>query len=240
MEEYDFAVAVSGFISLALESEERMQAEDEIKKSLKDKEILLREIHHRVKNNLQVISSLLYLQSKKVHDGFINDALLESQQRIKSMVMIHERLYKSDDMTGINYGEYVNELTNTLFRSYRLDSSKVKLQLDVGQIRFDTDTAVHCGLIINELVSNSFKHAFPDNRSGLIRISLNCDRDNKFTLIVSDDGVGLKDDFDLEKSDTLGIQLVKTLTDQLGGTVEMHKNAGTTFKIEFIHENKTV
>jgi two-component sensor histidine kinase len=199
---------------------------------------LQREIHHRVKKNLAVISSLLYLQSKKVTDGVVNEALLESQMRIRSMVMIHERLYKSEDLSGIDYGEYIHELTNTLFRSYRLDSTKVKLELDVGEIRFDTDTAVHCGLIINELVSNAFKHAFPDNRKGVIKIKLHGDDDRKYTLIVSDNGIGLKADFSIEKSETLGVQLIKTLIEQLGGTIEIIRDEGTTFKVQFLLENK--
>ncbi|MFI5211663.1 MAG: PAS domain S-box protein, partial [Ignavibacteria bacterium] len=135
-EEYDFAVTVAGFITLALETREHIIADQEIKKSLKDKELLLREIHHRVKNNLQVISSLLYLQSKKSADPLTINALFESQQRIKSMVLIHEKLYQSNDLSNINYADYVSSLTNTLFRSYSLDSSRIELKMNIGEIRF--------------------------------------------------------------------------------------------------------
>jgi two-component sensor histidine kinase len=227
-------VSVAGSVTLALESREHSIAEEEIKKSLKDKELLLREIHHRVKNNLQVVSSLLYLQSKKSSDKGVNDALLESQHRVKSMVLIHEKLYRSEDLASIDYSEYISELTNTLFRSYRLDTSRIKLELEVGAIRLNTDFAVQCGLLINELVSNAMKHAFPDERKGTISIKFKCDETEKYTLEIKDDGVGLKDDFTMDTRDTLGMQLVNTLVEQMNGTIEISNRNGAGFKIQFM------
>lgn len=232
-EEYDFAVTVAGFITLALETKEHLIADKEIKKSLKDKELLLREIHHRVKNNLQVISSLLYLQSKKSTDPLTIGALFESQQRVKSMVLIHEKLYQSNDLSNINYADYVSSLTRTLFRSYSLDTNKVELKMNIGEISLNTDLAMYFGLIINELVSNSIKHAFPGDLKGSIWIDFYSDDSGKFTLIIKDDGVGMPEDFDLSKAETLGMQLVNTLVEQIDGNIEMSTGKGTSFEITF-------
>jgi PAS domain S-box-containing protein len=232
-EHYEFALSASGFVTLALETNERRIAEMQIKNSLKDKELLLREIHHRVKNNLQVISSLLYLKSRRTKDKQVTEALLDSQHRVKSMVLIHEKLYSSQDLSTINYGEYIKALTGTLFRSYQLDSRLIELQLEVSDIRLNTDTAMHCGLIINELVSNSIKHAFPNGKTGYIKVKFFCGNDKKYNLIVSDNGIGLQPDFNFAESDSLGLQLVKTLVEQLDGTLEANFDNGSCFKIQF-------
>ena len=238
-EELDFVISVTGLVTLAMESNERRKAEEEIKRSLKDKEMLLREIHHRVKNNMQVISSILFLQAKKSKDPALVEGLIESQNRVKSMVMIHEKLYKSEDLATFNYGEYIKDLTAFLFRSYSLDSSRIRLELDVGDIMLDTDTAVHCGLIINELVSNSMKHAFPDESAGCISISFNNDGSDNYSLIVKDDGVGIKDNALAENKGTLGMQLIETLTDQLDGNIDISNDNGTSFKIQFSLKKKS-
>ena len=232
-DEYDFSVAAAGFVTLALESQEHIEAEIQIKRSLNDKELLLREIHHRVKNNLQVISSLLYLQSRKSSDPMVIDALLESQRRVKSMVLIHEKLYRSEDLSNIDYRQYITALTNSLFRSYRLDMSRISLRTEIDKIMLSTDSAIQCGLIINELVSNAIKHAFPGEKSGEITISLINVKDDAMTLSVSDNGVGLPEDFELENSDTLGMQLVKTLVGQMNGTLDIINSGGSSFTINF-------
>ena len=238
-EELDFVISVTGLVTLAIESNERAKAEDEIKRSLRDKEMLLREIHHRVKNNMQVISSILFLQAKKSKDPALIEGLIESQNRVKSMVMIHEKLYKSEDLATFNYGEYIKDLTSFLFRSYSLDSSRIRLDLDVGDIILDTDTAVHCGLIINELVSNSMKHAFPGDRNGCISISFQNSGEGTYTLIVKDDGVGISDESLVENKGTLGMQLIETLTDQLDGKMDISNNNGSAFKIQFSLKKKS-
>ena len=238
-EEMDFTISATGFITLAMESNERKLAEEEIKKSLKDKEMLLREIHHRVKNNLQVISSMLYLQAAKSNNPAMVEGLVESQNRVKSMVMIHEKLYKSQDLASFNYTEYIRDLANSLFRSYRLETNRIQLELDVGDIILDTDTAVHCGLIINELVSNSMKHAFPGNANGVISIRFKSEDENKYILVVSDNGVGIKDKEQARIKDTLGMQLIYTLVEQLDGNVDISGDKGTTFTINFSLKNKS-
>jgi PAS domain S-box-containing protein len=236
-EQHDFILSTSSFIAVALESEERAKAEKEILKSLQDKELLLREIHHRVKNNLAVISSLLYLQSKKTQNQEVLDALLESQMRIKSMVLVHEKLYRSKDLSSINYAGYIQSLATTLFRSYGYDSKKIRLELDVKELYLDTDSATNLGLIINELISNAVKHAFPDGREGKVTISMNVDEKGVYTLSVKDDGKGVLPDFDVYSTDTLGLKLVSTLVEQLEGTLELDRNEGTCFIIRFSKHN---
>jgi two-component sensor histidine kinase len=232
-EQHDFILSTSSFIAVALESDERQKAEQEILKSLKDKELLLREIHHRVKNNLAVISSLLYLQSKKTQNQEVLDALLESQMRIKSMVLVHEKLYRSKDLSSINYAGYIQSLATTLFRSYGYDSKKIKLELDVKELYLDTDSATNLGLIINELISNAVKHGYPDGREGKVTISMNVDDRGVYTLMVKDDGKGVPPNFDINGTDTLGLKLVSTLVEQLEGTLQVESNEGTCFKIQF-------
>ena len=201
--------------------------------------MLLREIHHRVKNNLQVISSMLFLQSKKSTDKAIIEGLLESQNRVKSMVMIHEKLYKSEDLASFDYSEYIRDLTGSLFRSYSLDTTRIALKLDVGEIMLDTDTAVHCGLIINELVSNSMKHAFPNNAIGVITIRFNRESDSSYVLEVSDNGIGIGDKEAAEGKGTLGMQLINTLVDQLDGRIAVTNGKGAKFTIRFSIKKKS-
>jgi len=212
---------------------ERMRAEEQIKVSLEEKEVLLKEIHHRVKNNLQVISSLLNLQSRCVEDQSVLELFQESQNRIRSMALIHEKLYRSQDLVRIDFAEYIRNLATHLVRSYRANLGPVNLKVDANDVSLSVDAAVPCGLIINELVSNSLKYAFIDGREGEIRIELRSDRDHQLTLIVGDNGVGFPKDLDFRHTESLGMQLVNTLTNQLGGTVELHSDGGTEFKITF-------
>ncbi len=212
---------------------ERKRAEEKINTSLQEKVVLLREIHHRVKNNLQVISSLLNLQSGYIEDKKSLEIFRESQTRVRSMALIHEKLYQSKDLNKIEFSEYIESLIKDLFKSYNVDADRIKLNSKLEGIFFEIDTAILCGLIINELVSNSLKHAFPINRKGEIFIGLNKDKKNKYTLILKDNGIGFPSNVDFRKTESLGLQLVTTLTDQLGGTIELHKNGYTEFKIEF-------
>ena len=212
---------------------ERKRAEEKINTSLQEKVVLLREIHHRVKNNLQVISSLLNLQSGYIEDKKSLEIFRESQTRVRSMALIHEKLYQSKDLNKIEFSEYIESLIKDLFKSYNVDSDRIKLNSKMEGIFFEIDTAILCGLIINELVSNSLKHAFPLNKKGEIFISLDKDDNNKYTLILKDNGIGFPPNVDFRKTESLGLQLVTTLTEQLGGTIELHKNGYTEFIIAF-------
>jgi len=207
------------------------QAEERIKASLQEKEVLLKEIHHRVKNNLQIISSLLNLQSGYIQDKDASEMFKESRDRIRAMSLIHEKLYQSKDLARIDFAEYMRHLTRHLFRSYGVNSRAVGLKINVDKVLLDIDTAIPCGLIVNELVSNSLKYAFPPGVEGEICISLHPENDGRLVLMVSDNGAGLPPDFDLHKTDSLGLQLVNTLTDQLEGTIALDRSGGTAFKI---------
>ncbi len=215
------------------EISERKRAEEKINTSLQEKVVLLREIHHRVKNNLQVISSLLNLQSGYIEDKKSLEIFRESQTRVRSMALIHEKLYQSKDLNKIEFSEYIESLIKDLFKSYNVDSDRIRLNSKLEGIYFEIDTAILCGLIINELVSNSLKHAFPSNKKGEVFIGLNKDAKNKYTLILKDDGIGFPSTVDFRKTESLGLQLVTTLTEQLGGTIELNNNGYTEFKIVF-------
>ena len=212
---------------------ERKKAEEQINSSLQEKLVLLREIHHRVKNNLQVISSLLNLQSGYIEDQKSLEIFRESQTRVRSMALIHEKLYQSKDLNKIEFSEYIKSLTRDLFTSYNVDPERINLTYDLDGIYFEIDTAILCGLIINELVSNSLKHAFPFGKKGNVFIILKEKDINSYELVLKDDGIGFPDDIDFRKTDSLGLQLVTTLTEQLGGKIELYKNGFTEFKIDF-------
>ncbi len=211
---------------------ERNNTENQLKTSLKDKDMLLREIHHRVKNNLQIISSLLNLQSRYITDGDALDVFSESQNRVRSMAIIHEKLYNSESMSEIDFGEYISDLTESLFYNYRVNPSKVMLKENMDEIFFDVDTAIPCGLIVNELITNCLKHAFPGDTKGEICIEL-FKNDDKYVLNVKDNGVGFPDDIDFKNTESLGLQLVNNLVSQIEGTVELDCTNGSSFNIIF-------
>ena len=222
------------FVGFYRDITERKHAEEQIKKSLKEKEVLLQEIHHRVKNNMQVISSLLKLQSRQIKDNKTIAMFKECQDRIRSMALVHEKLYESKDFANINFNKYIKVLANSLFRSYKIYSDKIALKLDVKDISLKVDHAIPCGLIINELVSNSLKYAFPNSKSGEIKITLCSDGDNDIQLVVSDNGIGIPKDLDFRNSESLGLHLVKVLVeDQLQGEIIQNGSNGTEFKINF-------
>ena len=212
---------------------EPKRAEERIKAALKEKDILLKEIHHRVKNNLQIITSLLNLQSGYIQDEKTLEMLRESQDRIRSMAFIHEKLYRSGDLAQIHFDEYIRELTSHLVRSYGIDPEVIELKIQAQQILLDIDMAIPCGLIINELISNSLKHAFPDVMKGQICIDLHSVNHQGFQLTVSDNGMGFPRGLDFRNTQSLGLQLVNTLVEQLEGTIELDNDNGTTFEIRF-------
>lgn len=210
----------------------RKSAESQIKKSLQEKEVLLKEIHHRVKNNLQIISSLLYFQSKKAKSKNTHELFNESQNRIQSMALIHEKLYQSDDFENINFEEYLKSLTSHLLFSYGVRSKDIQMQIHVDNIPISIEKAIPCGLIINELISNSMKYAFPNDSKGEIQIQLKKQKKD-IELIVQDNGIGISRDINWETSKTLGLRLVHTLVQQLHGTLEIKNEKGIEFKIQF-------
>ncbi len=215
------------------EIKERKKAEEQISESLQEKVVLLREIHHRVKNNLQVISSLLNLQSGYIEDRKSLEIFRESQNRVRSMALIHEKLYQSKDLNKIEFSEYVESLTKDLFNSYNIDPDRIALRCELEGTFLEIDTAILCGLIINELVSNSLKHAFPAGRKGEVFIGLSNLGDNQYSLILRDNGIGFPANIDFRKTDSLGLQLVTTLTEQLSGQIILNRNGCTEFKINF-------
>ena len=213
---------------------ERKRAEEEIIASLKEKDILLKEVHHRVKNNLQTISSLLRLQCDYIKDEKTLALFNESQSRIRSMALIHEKLYQSKDLFRIDFAEYIRELAANLLRSYSASSQPITLRINAQDIWLNIDTAIPCGLIINELFLNSLKHAFtPTIQKPEIFIEIHSSHVDEFTLIIGDNGVGLPQDLDFRNTESLGLQLVCTFTEQLEGTINLDNSKGTTFIIEF-------
>jgi PAS domain S-box-containing protein len=206
--------------------------ENNLKASIHEKEILLREIHHRVKNNMQIISSLLNLQTEYVDDEEAVNVLKESQNRVKSMAIIHENLYKSNDLAHINFVDYINSLVLNLFYSYNIDQKQIKPLLKIEDINLNIETAVPCGLIISELISNSLKYAFPNKMKGEIIISLKSVEDT-YHLCICDNGIGLPEDINFSNIKTLGLLLVNSLTEQIDGEITIKRGHGTKFKIIF-------
>ncbi len=222
--EGDFLILTEG-IEKTRETLSRM-----IDERKKIEEIRKKEIHHRIKNNLQVISSLLDLESDKFEDEDIIEAFKESQNRVVSMALVHEELYRSQDMESIDFSDYLVKLVNELSYSYAINKESIKVKMDVQPTFLDMDTAIPLGMIVNELVSNSFKHAFDQGQSGEIYVNLNL-QDRNLTLTVGDNGVGFPDDINFRETDSLGLQLVTTLTSQIDGTIELDRTKGTKFKI---------
>lgn len=211
----------------------RKTMEEQIKESLHEKGLLLKEIHHRVKNNLQIIISLFNLQSSYVQDAEAYQALKEGQDRIKSMALIHERFYQSEGLSKIDFDEYIKRLAENLFHSFAVTQDRIGLRISSEKIALDIDSAVPCGLIINELVSNSLKHAFKNDTHGEIFIGFHETGKETFKLVIKDTGSGFPDEFSLETANSLGMQLVLALADQLDGNIKLDKSNGSTFTIEF-------
>ena len=206
-----------------------------VQKSLHQKEILLKEIHHRVKNNLLVVSHLLEFQADYIDDPKVIKMLENSQNRIHSMALVHEHLYNTVDLDKVDFGQYTQTLIEKLSYSHATEEKEISFSLDIDSVKLNIETANPCGLIINELISNAIEHAFPDHQGGNIAVSLK-DNSDKLILAIQDDGIGLPDEFDLHSSDSLGLQLIATLVEQLNGTIELSKTNGangTEIKITF-------
>jgi two-component sensor histidine kinase len=218
---------------LMQEIAERKRAEEGLKESLKVKEVLMREIHHRVKNNLQVISSLLRLQSRHVPDDTYRHMIQDSERRLQSMAIIHEKLYRSDDFAGIDYRAYVQSLAASLFDSFGVEPDRIRFACSAPPTWLSVDAATPCGLIAYELLANALKHAFPDNRRGTISVALDHLGHGTYRLTIADDGIGLPAGFDLESSETVGLRLLQTLIKQLRATLEVKGQPGASFAITF-------
>lgn len=213
---------------------ERKEAENRLSSALHEKETLLREIHHRVKNNMQIITSLLRLQSGKIDDERSAQMLMDGENRIRSMALVHEQLYQSDMLGEIDFGAYVGGLCDILLRSYQSGPGGIAIDINVRDVVFDIENAIPCGLIINELVSNALKYAFPDGRTGKVEIEVEQLDDEKVYLTVRDNGIGIPEDFDIENLDTLGLDLVRTIAEhQLDGSVTFDRIDGTAIRIQF-------
>lgn len=220
------------------ELEERRQAESSLRASLQEKEVLLKEVHHRVKNNLQIISSLLRMQARKVSDLSTATLFQEAQNRVQSMAIIHEHLYQSSNLAQINFNDYLQTLLNNLFRSYGVDPQQILLDIKIDSINLPLNTAIPCGLIINELVSNMLKYAFPLGQPGTITIRLSSQTvenssDFQGVLVIGDNGVGMSPDIDWQTTPSLGLRIVRNLVDQMQGTLTLNRDRGTFFRLTF-------
>ena len=225
---------------LLLEVAQRREAEEGIKASLAEKEVMLQEIHHRVKNNLQIISSLLGMHMRQIQDNAAVEALKDSQGRIKSMSLIHEQLYQSGNLAAIDFAQYLTNLTSVLSQAYTDTVGPVTFKVDAAPALFRIETAIPLGLIVSELVSNCLKHAFPHGAGGEIRVELHKGEGDEHTVIVADNGIGLPVGLDFRKAKSLGLRLVTELTEsQLGGHLEILTNKGTELRIIFNHPKPT-
>ena len=213
---------------------DRKMLDQQLQALLKEKEVLLQEVHHRVKNNMQVIISMINLQCEKIEDKQICDELNKTLDRINSMALVHNQLFKSKDFLKVDINKYLNHIAENLFVSHGVDTAKISLKIGKNDMALSLDSAISCGLIIYELITNSLKYAFPENRKGEIRLEFGHFGDGQLEMRVSDDGVGVPMNFDFKDSDTSGVQIVKALAEhQLGGTVELDSTKGTKFLIRF-------
>lgn len=208
----------------------RTKAQETIEQSIKEKEILLKELHHRVKNNLQIVSSLIYLQMRKEDDVEISNLLDDINNRIRSMSLIHENIYKSDTFDKIYLKDYVQSMVNELSIIYDVDLTNVQVLLEIDEIDLDIDKSILCGLIINEILMNSLKHAFPNNKKGIISITIEKHK-KEYKINIKDNGIGLPIDFSIQKTKTLGIQLINNIVKQLNGTIQVRLKNPTEFII---------
>jgi PAS domain S-box-containing protein len=230
---FDRRGQISEFQAVGRDITELKRNEEQIKASLKEKDALLKEIHHRVKNNLQIISSILSLQEARVSDPASREVLADSRNRIKSMALIHERLYRSNNLSSIDFSEYIASLLSHLSSSYGANNGRVTVRTDIESLSLNIDIAIPLGLMVNEIVTNSFKHAFPGEATGEIFVALHKAKDGKYLLTVGDNGVGMPAGFDIERTTSLGLQLVQALSQQTNSEITIERAQGTVFKIAF-------
>lgn len=223
---------VIAFVGVGRDITKRKLAENRIIESLREKELLLREVHHRVKNNLQIISTLLSLQSAQIKEESVINLYRESQNRIRSIALIHENLYQSEDLASINFSVYVKNLITDLIDSYGGDSDMIKTFISIDNVTMGIETAIPCGLIINELVSNSLEHGFSMDKYGEINLNLHETGNRRFTLTIRDNGDPFPPDFDFRNTESLGLQLINSLVNQLDAQIELDRD-NKEYKIVF-------
>lgn len=229
---YDEEARLKKLVMVDTDITSTKQLQQQIEASLKEKDVLLKEIHHRVKNNLQIIISLLNLQSGYIKDESTLKAVQDGQNRVRSMALVHEKFYQADELTEIAFGEYMEKLCQYLYQSYGDKTDRVRVLIDACDVALDMDTAMPCGLLVNEIVSNSYKYGFPGQRSGEIRIRM-WREDKTVTLDITDNGIGLPEGFSVESSESLGMQLIQALTSQLDGELSIGRENGTRFTVKF-------
>jgi PAS domain S-box-containing protein len=221
-----------GAIIASQDITEHKKADEKIEKSLKEKTVLLQEIHHRVKNNLQIVASLLNLQSRRIKDKESLEMLQATRKRVFSMALVHERLYRSENFARIDFCKYIEEMTVHLLSFHRDKMEKVRYEKDIKKTIIDINKAVPLGLILNELITNALKHAFPKDREGKIKIKFN-KKGSRYNLIISDDGIGFPKDLDFRKAESMGLTLITSLVNQIDGEIKLDRSKGTSFKIRF-------
>lgn len=223
-------------LSAIVDISDRKQKEERIQLALEEKDVLLREVHHRVKNNLQIIHSLLDLQSSRLSDRAAIDLLRDSQNRIRSMGLIYQALYQSKDFAKVDFRHFLDSLVPTLSASYRISPGRIASSVEAAQLLLPINAAIPCGLLVNELISNALKHAFPGDRKGKITVKLHAGSAGRAVLSVADDGIGIPEHVDPSKVGTLGLQLVTLLADQLGGEISMRRSDPTEIALRFAIE----
>jgi PAS domain S-box-containing protein len=221
------------YIGIVLDITERRRAEEALRSSLEEKTALLREVHHRVKNNLQIVASLLNLQASRIRNRQVLETLHDTQSRVRSMALLHEALYRSDNLAKLDFSAYVDQLCGHVSRSFGAEAGRVKLTVSVADVNLGIDQAIPCGLIINELVTNAFKHAFPKGRAGQVAVALEHGPEGRIVLSVGDNGVGLPPEMDDGHTDTLGLKIVGNLARQLSGNVDVIRGKGTLYRVLF-------
>ena len=229
METDDGVMVLSSIVDIS----DRKQKEKKIEAALKEKDLLLGEIHHRVKNNLQIIHSLLNLQASQISDVTVKNMLMDSQNRIQSMALIHQTLYQSHDFASVDFSEFLDSLIPTLISSYGINENAISLKIIAGPVSIPINSAIPCGLLINELVTNALKHAFPDNNGGEIVVSISQVENDRILLVIADNGVGIPETLDINSVETLGLRLVSLLSQQLDGSLAINRRNPTSYSIEF-------
>ena len=222
------------YFSLIQDITIQKEFEKSLQDTLKEKEVLLRELYHRTKNNMQVVSALLNLQSSYTDNEEVHRTYNDLSNRIQAMALVHQKLYQSKDLSSINISEYIESLIEHLHQSYSQSADRIKIDLDIEDVSFTLETAIPCGLILNEVITNALKYAFPDNKEGIISVKLVSEKDDMARITIKDNGIGMEPDIDTREPKTLGLQLIQTITEyQLQGEMSYRINNGTEWTLEF-------